>query len=79
MPNAHIDHAADDLIQTPSPRCCAACPNAGKHDADSLTAMKSRALFLLVAVSSGGPGRGSDKAQGSEWACTITPLQSRQR
>ena len=51
MPDAHVDHAADDLIQTAVAGLLRRVPERWEeYDADSLTATESKALFLLVAA-----------------------------
>lgn len=51
MPHAHVDHAADELIQTGVAAFLHRIPERWvKYDADSLTATESKALSLLVAA-----------------------------
>lgn len=51
MPDAHVDHAADELIQTAVVGLLRRVPERWEeYDADSLTATESNALFLLVAA-----------------------------
>ena len=51
MPDAHVDHADDDLLQTAVAALLRRVPERWEeYDADSLTATESKALFLLVAA-----------------------------
>lgn len=51
MPDAHVDRAADDLIETAVAALLRRIPDRWQeYDADSLTATESNALFLLVAA-----------------------------
>lgn len=51
MPDAHVEHAADKLIQTAVAALVRRVPERWEeYDADALTATESKTLFLLVAA-----------------------------